>query len=284
LLALYALLPEDYRFSRGVVVLGALLAFVLIGLARWIGLQTGLLKEPKTKQAKPHLLIAGSEKEFDATKVFLAQRGWLDKVLGRVSINENTEKALCSFDQVGPTAVALSATELVLISGQLSFKQIIERSEELGRFISLRYHTAGSGSIVGSDEETTSGETLSLTPHYSLEDAANRRLKRLLDAVTSVLFIISFPIQLFLMPNPIRFIKNSFSVMLGQKTWIGYILAEPGLPTLRPSVLGSNGFNYAANSQLPQETLQQLDFWYARDYEPIQDLRILFRNYKRLGS
>ena len=72
--------------------------------------------------------------------------------------------------------------------------------------------------------------------------------------------------------------------MLGQKTWIGYILAEPGLPTLRPSVLGSNGFNYAANSQLPQETLQQLDFWYAQDYEPIQDLRILFRNYKKLGS
>ena len=36
LLAAYSLLPEQYRFSRAIILFGAILSFILIGILRWI--------------------------------------------------------------------------------------------------------------------------------------------------------------------------------------------------------------------------------------------------------
>ena len=32
------------------------------------------------------------------------------------------------------------------------------------------------------------------------------------------------------------------------------------------------------------QSLQMVDYWYARDYEPSQDLKLIWKSYKRLGG
>src|SRR5436190_14079331 len=47
LLAGYSLLPEQYRFSRAIILFGAMVAFVLISVLRWILIQTRVLTSGK---------------------------------------------------------------------------------------------------------------------------------------------------------------------------------------------------------------------------------------------
>jgi GT2 family glycosyltransferase len=53
LLAAYSLLPENYRFSRAVILFGAVLSFILIGLLRRILVQTKVLESNKKMKSMP---------------------------------------------------------------------------------------------------------------------------------------------------------------------------------------------------------------------------------------
>ena len=71
-------------------------------------------------------------------------------------------------------------------------------------------------------------------------------------------------------------------VLLYRKTWIGYSAVHQHLPKLKPSVLGPAGIPHV-QMQLNAEGLLLADEWYAREYEVLNDIRILFSSYKKLG-
>jgi hypothetical protein len=72
-------------------------------------------------------------------------------------------------------------------------------------------------------------------------------------------------------------------VLTAQKTWVGYAPGEKPYPPLRPAVLGCNGVPLSVPNELPQESLKVMNYWYAHDYETLNDLRLLLRRYKQLG-
>ena len=78
--------------------------------------------------------------------------------------------------------------------------------------------------------------------------------------------------------------QNCFSVISGHKTWIGYMYPSSSLPKIRKGVIGSNGQTISTQQNLSRESLKVIDEWYARDYEPLQDVRLIFKNYKYLGG
>lgn len=71
---------------------------------------------------------------------------------------------------------------------------------------------------------------------------------------------------------------------MGKETWVGYSAGSPALPKLRESILAPNGNYRKAQPTLSVESLQMLDYWYARDYDPFQDLSIILKNYRYLGG
>jgi len=73
-------------------------------------------------------------------------------------------------------------------------------------------------------------------------------------------------------------------VIVAQKTWIGYAVDEKNLPVLRKAVIACNGVAVSVKQQLPIESLQMVDYWYARDYLPITDLKLIKRAYRNLGG
>lgn len=147
-----------------------------------------------------------------------------------------------------------------------------------------KFHAAGSSSIVGSDSKNTSGESVSIENGYKLADPYNRRLKRLLDMGISIVGIITFPLQLFIIRKPFPFFANCFAVLFAKKTWVGYAGAQKNLPLLQPGILTCNGIPVSAKQQLPDESLQMMNYWYARDYEPTGDLKLVLRMYRKLGE
>ena len=53
---------------------------------------------------------------------------------------------------------------------------------------------------------------------------------------------------------------------------------EKNLPSLRKGVIACNGIPVSVKQQLPAESLQMMDYWYARDYEPADDLKLIMES------
>ena len=284
LLAAYALLPEQYRFSRGIVLFGAVLAFVLISILRWILVSTNVLNSNKDKEEHANTIIAATENEYIQTLQLLKDAGMQQRVLGRVAVQQNDTTALGNWNDLKKLSLTIPFREIIFCCGTLSFADVIKGIQQLPNGLVAKIHSSGSSSIVGSDSKDSSGESVSKENGYKLSNPYNRRLKRLIDVSVSLFGIITFPVQLFIIKKPLQFIGNCFSVLFAQKTWIGYAVAEKNLPQLYNAVIACNGIPVSAKQQLPFESLQMMDYWYARDYEPVSDLKLIWRIYRKLGG
>ncbi len=284
LLAAYALLPEQYRFSRGIILFGALLAYILISLLRWILVQTRVLSSGNIKEDNANTLIVGSQQEYEKTLQLMKEAGLHERVLGRVAVSENDELGIGHWKKIQLLSGAVPFREVIFCEGTLSFGNIIEAMGSLPKQTAVKFHANGSFSIVGSESKDTSGEFVSKENGFKLSDPHNRRLKRLMDISVAFAGLITFPVHLIMIKKPVSFFGNCFAVLLGKKTWIGYAAEEKALPHLRKAVIACNGIPVLAKQQLPAESLQMMDYWYARDYMPVNDLKLIKKTYRNLGS
>jgi hypothetical protein len=284
LLAGYALLPEQYRFSRAIILFGALLAFLLISLLRGILIQSKVLSSRKEKEENANTIIVASATEYDTTIQLMQAAGLKERVLGRVAINDDDNNGLGNWKTLKQFSSTIPFREVIFCEGSLSFKDIIGSLQVLPKDCRIKFHANGSGGIVGSDSKNSLGEALSKENGYRLAYPYNRRLKRLLDVSVALAAIITFPVHFFFVKKPFHFFAHCFSVLFARKTWVSYILPDKSLPALRPGIITSNGLPASIKQQLPAVSLHMMDQWYARDYEPANDLHMIKNIYRRLGE
>ena len=284
LLAAYALLPEQYRFSRGILVVGAFLAFILISTLRWLLIRTRVLTHQNEKKQNASTLVAGTTADFENVQQIMSEAGLGETILGRVAIDPSDTTAITTIDKLPQLSAKLSFREIIFCEGVLSFKKIIETIKALPEKISIKLHAANSHSIVGSDSKDSAGEAVAKDNSFRLNDPYNKRMKRLIDVMSAISGIILFPVHLFLIKKPFHFFGRCIAIIAGQRTWVGYANTEQKLPKLRKAVIGSNGVPLSSAQLLPLESRAMMDYWYARDYEPVTDLKLLRRNYRRLGD
>lgn len=284
LLAAYSLLPEQYRFSRAIILFGAVLGLVFIMVLRYILTSTGVLESVSEDRDNASTLIAADADEYRHVLELMQVAGLQERVLGRISVSEQDNTAIGNLKQIQGLPDAVPFREIIYCQGKLSFAQIIESIQSLPAGVHVKFHAAGSRSIVGSDSRDGSGESVSVETSLKLADPYYRRIKRLIDTGFSLLFLLTFPAQFILVRKPFRFLARALQVLLMQMTWVGYTQEEKKLPGLRNPVLACNGLPASVKQQIPAESLHMLDYWYARDYEPVNDIRLVLRSYRKLGD
>jgi hypothetical protein len=245
-------------------------------------LKARVLYTPANEIDKPHALIVASAREYKEVTTFLQEKGMSEKVMGRIAVNEEKEGALLGMDKLASSVTTLGAEEIIFCAGSLSYKETIEQVQRIGGRLKVRFYAGNS--IIGSDDKTRKGEIVAGEEAFNLSKAANRRMKRLIDIVFSLSGLLTFFLSFFLLKRPLSFFSNALAVLTGKKTWIGYSFPSAKLPVLRKGVLGPNGLPVARNPALPAEVLQSIDYWYANDYQPIQDIKIIVKNYRYLGG
>ncbi|GAB2841840.1 glycosyltransferase family 2 protein [Ferruginibacter profundus] len=281
LLSGYALLPESIRFSRGILVFGIAMAFVIMSLLRWLLLQWGILSS--TEDTYRQTIVVAGEKDFTTVTELMHKAGMPEKVLGRVNDSlTSSSKALGSIHQLNHLITRYPVKEIVFCEDLLSFKEIIAAIQHLPAGVRNKFHASGSSSIIGSDNKDISGEYLSVNDKYTITNPVNRRNKNLLDAAVAIFFLLSFPVHLVLQKKPLRFFKNVFTVLLMQKTWIGYAAATDKLPPIKKGILTSTTLPAQLND-LPAESLVLSDEWYATYYSAATDVKKIMRGYKYLS-
>ena len=283
LLSIYALLPESLRFSRGILVFGSLIAFTLMTLTRWWLVKWKVIERDERSEEHRQTFIAGTEKEFEEVNVIMQNAGMQERVLGRVDINGNKTNTIGNIEVLKQLLTTYSIKEVIFCEGQLSFKKIVEIIKDIPSRVRIKFHASCTLGIIGSGNNKSRGSFISPDKKIILSQPISKRNKSLFDVVISVCFIITFPLHLFLQKTPGKFFKNVFDILFLKKTWVGYAFQEADLPKIKNGVLTTTGLPSSLNT-LPRESLIASDKWYATDYEIWEDVRIIWRNYKLLGT
>lgn len=283
LLSGYALLPESIRFSRGILVFGILMAFVVMSILRWLFVRWNLLKNVNEENEQRQTILVASETDFAEVTEILNSAGMPERILGRVSnvVTDKSPSAMGDIQQLENLVTMYPVKEIVFCEDGLSFKEIINIIQHLPAGMRNKFHASGSSSIVGSDDKDDSGKYVAGNNKYIIGSPVNKRNKSLVDVVVAILLLLTFPIHLVLQQKPLKFLSNLFSVLFRQKTWVGYATELTVLPALKPGILTSTTLPASVNN-LPKESLIRSDEWYATAYSISADINKIIRGYKYL--
>ena len=282
LLSVYALLPESIRFSRGILVFGSLLAFVLMTMIRWWLVKWNVIEGDEKSDEHRQTLIVGTQKEFEEVNTIMQNAGMEERVLGRIDVNGNKTNAIGKIEDINRLLTTYSIKELIFCEGELSFKKIIGLMK-ISRKVRIKFYAFNATGIIGSNSKKISGKFISSDKKIRLSLPISRRNKNFLDAVVSICFIITFPIHLVTQKKPEQFFKNVFDTLLLNKTWVGYASLNTTLPKIKRGVLTTTGLPTTLNT-LPAESLVASDKWYATDYDVWEDVKMILRSYKFLSA
>ncbi len=272
IMAVYSLLPMEYRFSRGITLFGTLLAGVSSLLYRrlftWLKVPGFDFHENEQKG----LIVMGEHSDTTyISETFDTDQIKLD-IKGTVSDQENPKSEyLGSASELDKVAKMLFVHEIIFTqSERLSFKEIIEWFERLQGQYEFKIFRKNAETIIGSNSRNTAGDLYSIETTYEIMKPRSIRNKRLIDFSLAILFLVLSP-MLLLMSTGKKLLADIFPVLFAKKTWVGYAQTEDGiLPLLKPPVIdiGTDaGDNIVLRTKVERE--------YALDYHPYDDLRYI---------
>ena len=284
LLVIYSLLSEQYRFSRGIMLLGSAFAFLLLSLSR--GLMRRLDIIEAEEEEKLGTVVVGSPAEYQKALDLMLAADKQQRVLGRIGTGDDAMPRLATMADLQHFLGEVPIRELIFCQGSLSYGGIISQCDKLPKGRRMRIMGSGSASIVGSDSSEKIGEALSAGTAYAIADPSSKRMKRLLDVAVSVFLLLGLPFHMLFVRRPVGLINNVLRVLAGNRTWIGYgsrMSYNNSLPRIRKGILGSNGMP-VSYSPSTEDSLHLLDEMYARDYSAYKDLDLILSGYRWTGA
>lgn len=288
ILIFYALLPENFRFSRALIIFGAIWGFISM-----MGLRV-LLHIFKIKNFRigsnlnKRYAIVGNKDEPIRVAELLRKSDMSPGLIGLISTEERDNKAdgyIGHIDQLKEIIKIYSIDEVIFCAKDLSAHTIIDYMSGLN-VSQLEYKIAPpeSLSIIGSNSINTSGDTYIIELN-SITKPSNKRSKRLLDFSASLVFLISFPFIFIINRKPFGFIRNLVLVFFGKKSWVGFQQTtnelEHKLPKIKSGVLYPT--DMIKNNEVSDDTIDRLNLLYARNYKILNDINILFNGIRNLG-
>ena len=285
ILILYSLLPEHYRFSRALILIGSA---VTLGVYLFTRIVYHFLKIKKFKLGShnsiPRIAIIGSEKEFNRVNDILKQTKIKADFIGFIS-NENNglknEHYIGHFQQINEAIDIHHLQEIIFCSRDISSAEIIDKMVTLvTKGVEFKIAPPESLSIIGSNSIDTAGD-LYVIDINNVGRSENKRKKRLLDILLSGFFLLFFWIFIWFQKKPLHFMGNCFKVLFGIYSWIGYGKGiRKDLPNIRPSVLTPLSDLKTSS----EEKINKAFLNYSKDYHIENDLKIIWKQIRSLWN
>ncbi len=287
ILLIYSLVDEKYRFSRALILLGSVWAILILLLSRlilhWMKIKSFRLFTKKIKR----IAIVGHSTEATRVKQILENTQIKSELAGFIAVDEKDRGHfyIGRLNQLSEIIRINRVDEIIFCAGNISSAQIIRAMLELTQLdVDYKIAPPESISIIGSNSIHTAGD-LYVVNVNSISKKSNKRKKRIFDVVVSTFYIITTPVLVWFFSNKSRFIKNTWHVFVGKKSWIGYlpeIDTYLNLPELKPGVINPSAlFEELA---LDTEKKSQLNMLYAKDYSILTDTEILWKGWRNLDK
>ena len=287
ILVIYSLLPNSFRFSRAIILLGSGMSVILLTLSR-VGLHFVIKKDFTLGAQRPkRVAIVGSKREGQRVYDLLTQTGITTNVIGYISPKQQSlsEHYMGSISQIQEIVRINQVEELIFCSEDISSQVVIRTMLKLSDFdVDFKIAPPASISIIGSNSIDTAGD-LYVVNVNAITREKNRRNKRLIDVVMAVGFLLFIPITIWFVSNKAGFLKNILLVMGKKYSWVGYHHVNTemylGLPLIRKGVLKVTDTISAA--KLNNDIIDRANMLYAKDYKIQKDIDLVFRLFKKLG-
>jgi GT2 family glycosyltransferase len=269
---LYAFIPNEWRFSRAIILLGAAWTGFEMLLTRTV---YHLIKyqsfSVETETNRRSLVIGQSE----ITRAENILRG-LGNTQEIISVND-----LLSAKK---TAAIYSSNEIVFCSNDFSFQEIIRQITLCGNKLDYKILNPRSDALIGSNSKDNAGDLYVAERSYALFQSENLRNKRIFDFSLALLMVLLLPVNIFLIKNFGKFISNWVSVFIGKKSWVGFSTEQnlKKFPSAKRGILQPT--DQLKDFDLNEEDKAETELNYARHYAVSNDLKIILGNYSLLGK
>lgn len=286
ILVIYALLDEEYRFSRALIALGAMWSLISMFFIR-ILLSIFNLKNFRFETGKNrNFVIVGDKEEAERVTSVLKQTSINPGFIGLVNAGDTEGKGngfVGHISQVREIIEIYKIDEVIFCARNLSPQFIIDKMSELKNLqVDFKIAPPESLYIIGSNSIDTTSD-LYVVNINSISKFSNKRNKRFFDTLSSVIILILSPALLFFVKNVPGLFANIFLTLIARRSWVGYYRNEESLklPEIHRGVL--NPTDAFKKRTLDNEMITRLNMLYARDYKIMNDLNILIKGIKELG-
>jgi GT2 family glycosyltransferase len=288
ILVVYALLPESYRFSRAIIILGAAWGITSMTAARLILNALGYKHSAIGPSRNRRFIIVGDRHEARRVSDLLQSTSVKPEFTGMISDDENVQpdsEFLGSIVQIREIIQIYRIDEVIFCSKNISHQSIMDMMTSLqGTGVDYKIAPEDSLSIIGSNSINTSGDLYTININ-AISSTINKRNKRFLDLTASLLFILTWPLLICIVRKPFGFIRNIFLVLFGRRSWVGYVPEKGAYPDHLPNIKRGilNPLDAFNRNTLSPEMQQRLNVVYARDYILRSDVNIMIRGVRELG-
>lgn len=171
--------------------------------------------------------------------------------------------------------------EVVFCAKDLKWGRIIELMEHLRRTGAMFKIAQPAREFIIGPSSIESIHDLNILEEHAVSSSAARRRKRTVDIALSLLLILLLPLSIWFVKEKAGLVRNSFGVLFGQRTWVGYHpLGAAKLPKLLQGVIDPVAARHLRPDPL---TVQRVNITYAKDYRPWQDVKLVWKGFDQLG-
>lgn len=276
--AVYGLFPNHLRFSRALIILGAIIAAgAMIGIRlvrhfiKYKNLDLGMKQSGNT-------VIVGGPNERKRVYDLMSRSGTPAEFLGFISTDEKEQGAeiLGNIHQLDEIARIYKVHDIIFCASDIPSSTMIGWMSRIGTdSVHFKIVPDESYFIIGSDSRNSTGELYSEEIKFALQNPYNRRKKRLLDLLAAIALIVFSPVLILFVKNRKSFYGRCVKVLFGKYAWVGYHIdgSIAHLPEIKPGIFSPLAGQKDRN--IPEGTISRLNFLYARNYTAEQDISLI---------
>lgn len=287
--AAYAFLPDSLQYSRGLILWGGLMAGIAFILTRLVYHYKDYGNFRLGSKGLKKIIIIGEKAEADRVEQLLRDSRVRFQLVGYVSPEEKepgqANPYLGDLSQLGEISTIYDVNEIIFCAKDVPSQEIINwmvfiRDQQ----IDFKIAPEESLFIIGSRSKNLPGDFYTINIELGLAQPVNRFHKSTFDVLTALGLLLISPLVVLFVKEKKGFFRNLWQVLTGRNSWVGYKASKQTyqLPELKQGVLSP--CDELEENHLDPDTIERLNFLYARDYEVTQDLKILTRNFSRLGE
>lgn len=289
-LLLYGLLDEAYRFSRVVIFMGALFSAINIVLYRTVLNQLNFKAILFKTQQDIRMAIVGKSGGIERVKKLLQKTTNVPEMILEVypsyNFKNTSDHFIANLGQLPDALKIFNINQIIycgedMDSGSIINEMMIQENPQ----IELKIAPPESTFIIGSQSINTSGEILSIHTTNTFLKEESKNNKRFFDIFISLILLVGSPILVFIQKSVKDFLRNLFQVLIGQKTWVGFSPIDDHQSlsqSIKPTVLHL-GMAYKGQNK-PKDFFENLNLGYAKKYDPLLDLSIIWQQRHNLDN
>lgn len=279
ILVVYSLVDNTFRFSRAIILLGAIWAALIIPVSRWIIQKLFKTKLLQQAVVDKRLGIVGHLAEAERVEKLVKQANSNLSFIGFIDSNgaySKQEKYIGHLENVAELSRIFALDEIIFCAKDVESERIFSAMALLNPLkVEIKIAPTQSDFVIGSNSIDHQGSWYSVQ-FNDLSKSENKRAKRGVDFLSALLLLILSPIFIWFVKR--GSLVNAYHVLIGKRTWIGYNenAETEHLPKIRKGIFTTT--EQLSTKLIDSKTANQLNQLYAKEYNTETDLKYLIQN------